>query len=206
MDLERIHRTPAICDARRVACRPPLLLTLLLLVSLSGCKGCSGDDKDARRKVAESPVVNRTARRGPLRTAERQPVKQEMTRLLKATEELRRRAIGEVSMVAPAKMMLGISKKMPSKTYPSSFRSFLDAMNDQLGAMTRSKDHRGDFNKLIDTCVACHRFYAPRTAEGIRSMKIPPRPPGQRRPAPAGEVRTDEVDPDRIPPAAAPEL
>ena len=95
-----------------------------------------------------------------------------MQKILKITEELRRRAQGKVDMTGPAKMMLKVSESLPVKAYPSSFRGFLDAMDDQLKQLPRTKDHRTDYHALVDTCVACHRYYASRTADAMRMLRL----------------------------------
>jgi len=178
-----------------------LLFLALALLTLPALQGCSHKKKTvARSKVVQSPEVSPLPRHRPRRTPGRQPVKRDMTRMIKVAEELRRRAVGRVSMAAPSRMLLRLSRKLPSKTYPASFRAFLRTMDDQLGVMVKSTaSYRANFNKLISTCVACHRYYAPRTADGIRNMKIPPRKPGKPAKLNPREMLRDEEHPDQVP-------
>lgn len=166
------------CMAPRIPTALIGLSTLLLLAA--PLVGCKGKDREKPVPPTTSPVAAppppRATKDRPLRSPQRVSVKRDMKKIQRVTDELRRRAQGQVSMRGPSKLMLNLAKALPAKSYPASFQAFLDTMVDQLKALPETKDHFKDYNALIDTCVACHRFFAPRTLHAMRLLRLSARP------------------------------
>ena len=70
-------------------------------------------------------------------------------------------------------MMLKTVGKIPTRTYPGSFATFLDDTGDRARILKDSKNHREDFNALVDSCLACHRVFHLRALPQLKRLKVP---------------------------------
>jgi hypothetical protein len=125
---------------------------------LAGCtcgekvKGPTGKRSVApkARKVAVKPRVP------PPPVTIREP----MRSLQEVTEEMRRRALGGLSMSGPVRSIRYNWKRIEWNRYPKNFKPFYDSLDAQAAALERSKDQAQDYNKLVNSCIACHHIFA----------------------------------------------
>lgn len=144
------------------------MLPFLALVFLIG-GGC--DDKKNRKKI-EKPILSPIPKFRPMKTQQRISQKKEMKEMAKVTDEMRRRAMGGIGMDGPVRKMLVQIKKLPQDHYPATYRSFVDDLKDRLGVLRKTTRYKRDYNALIESCLACHRIYAPQVVISIENLEI----------------------------------
>lgn len=147
----------------------PSLLAVLSVVCLVGMSSESCTKKEPK---PEPPLVSPQPVQRPIRLPRAVPQKKEMAELLKSTEEMRRRALGQMPMNAPAQMMLRINETLPSKQYPDSYKKLLLVLDERLRAIADGADTVSDYNAMVSACTSCHQVYAPHMVGGMLSLEI----------------------------------
>ena len=157
---------------------PPVLLLFPLATGLLwwGCT-CKGQEPTVKAKVSPTPLpkvpVVPPSARPTGRSIRRATLREPMEEIQKVTEEMSRRAQGKVSMAAPSVLLLKLLNKLPARSSPASFRTYLDAVKDRAKILKDSKNLREDFNSLIDACQACHRVYSLRSIPPVKKLRVP---------------------------------
>lgn len=153
------------------------LIPVIPLMLLWGCT-CKGDKPPTEARV--SPVLPRVpvpqttnVPGGGGRSIRRAALREPMEEIQKVAEEMSRRAQGRVSMTAPAVLLLKKLNQLAAKSYPASFRTFLDDAKDRAKILKDSQNLREDFNSLIDSCQACHRVYSLRSLPPVKKLRVP---------------------------------
>ena len=150
------------------------LLPVVLLLPLWGCN-CQGD------KTTTSSIISPPLPEVPLpppttlssgRSIRRATLQEPMEKITRLTEEMSRRAQGRVSMLAPAMLLLKLLHKLPAKSSPANFRTYLDNVKDRAKILKDSENLREDFNSLIDSCQACHRVYSLRSIPAVKKLRV----------------------------------
>ena len=151
------------------------LLPVVLLLPLWGCN-CQGDKPTTKTRISpplpEVPITPPTALPSGGRSIRRAALREPMEEITKVAEEMSRRAQGRVSMTAPAMLLLKLLHKLPAKSFPASFRTYLDNVKDRAKILKDSENLREDFNSLIDSCQACHRVYSLRSIPPVKKLRV----------------------------------
>jgi len=123
-------------------------------------------------KPKETPVISPIPKFRPMKAKQRVSQKKEMKEMAKVTDEMRRRAMGSLGMGGPVRKMLAQAEKLPVNNYPDSYKSFLDDMKARLNTLGEATKYKSNYNELIETCLACHRVYAPQMVISIEKLAI----------------------------------
>ena len=152
----------------RRCCQLRWMLPLLAaaMISGSGCKEKKGE------KPKESPVLSPIPKFRPMKAKQRVSQKKEMREMAKVTDEMRRRAMGGIGMGGPVNKMLVQAGKLPVANYPESYKSFLADMKGRLNTLGKTTRYKSDYNRLIESCLACHQVYAPQVVISIERLAI----------------------------------
>lgn len=89
------------------------------------------------------------------------------------TKETRRRLVGGHPPVAPARVLVRIANELPSVGVPASFATWRRAMVDKAQGLAAGAPPKPAYNSIVETCVACHRLYAPKTVPAMEALRLP---------------------------------
>ena len=146
--------------------RNMLPILAVSLLSVGGCK-----EKEVE-KPKEKPLLSPVPKFTPMKTKQRISQKKEMREMAWVTDEMRRRAMGGIGMGGPVRKMLVQVDKLPENNYPATYGSFLDDLKGRLNRLGETTKYKSDYNKLIESCLACHRIYAPQVVISIEKLAI----------------------------------
>lgn len=133
--------------------------------------GCTCDDKTElgpSKKVVKKTVkvVRKPTVRPPV------TIREPMRTLQEITEEMRRRAQGGLSMANPAKSIRYHLKQIEWNRFPKNFKPFYDGLDSHAAALMRSKDQAHDYNKLVNSCIACHHVFAKDYISVVKKLSL----------------------------------
>ena len=144
---------------------------LVLPLALSTCLlgACTGRDSAPRA----TPDVPRSS--SSVIVTPRVSLKPLMQKLLRLTDELRRRA-GAVGLTGPARLLAAAVVELPEQGQPDAFRKWRGELEQRARQLTtRPPDVRAGYNAVVEACLGCHRQYEKRSVPQLEALRLPPR-------------------------------